>query len=153
MSLVQIEAHQRRHGFINQGIVPAQTGDDQSKLDSGQIRKPKNRMNRSETEFSLILEARKRRGEILEWRFEAMSLAWGLDPVTGKPMWYTADFLVRTEAVFPSNGCFDMVLIEVKGPHIREKDLIRFKGARSDWPQFRFELWQRDAAGQWSKIL
>lgn len=45
-----------------------------------------------------------------------------------------------------------VTMIEVKGAHIYERDLVRFKGARADWPEFSFEMWQW-ARGEWSKIL
>lgn len=142
MSKAAAEAHQAKHGFL---IAPQVVVNDKPL--------PKPRMNRTETEFSLMLEAQKRRGEILEWRFEGISLAWGCDPVTGKPMWFTGDFYVvddiHSHSDFPAAS---IRIIEVKGNLIRDRDLVRFKGCRSDWPMFRFELHQRTKEG-WAKVL
>jgi hypothetical protein len=123
----------------------AKVADAQLKRGGEAVAQPKNRMNKTETEFSLILEAQKRRGEIIGWRFEGISLAWGADPSTGKQMWYTADFWVLSHTPFP-------LLFEVKGPHIFEKDLIRFKGCRAEWgTHFQFELHQKTKSG-WTRV-
>lgn len=138
LTAAQVEQHQRRHGF---NLGPQVVVEDKPI--------PKPRMNKTETEFSMMLEAQKRRGEILEWRFEGITLAWGCDPVTGKPMRYTPDFYVVQS---PIGGKMPIILMETKGPFIRQKDLIRFKGCRSDWPMFRFEMHQKTKEG-WSKLL
>lgn len=150
INLTQQQAldHQRRHGFGGWGQVITEGNPPPL---------PKPRMNRTEQEFSLMLEAKKRRGEILEWRFEGISLAWGCDPVTGKPMWFTPDFFVvvfQEVEMVPTghNPAVEIRFIEVKGNLIRDRDLVRYKGARSDWPMFRFELHQRTKEG-WNKIL
>jgi hypothetical protein len=36
-----------------------------------------------------------------------------------------------------------MKLIEVKGGHIWDRDIVRFKGARAYWPEFAFEMHQK----------
>lgn len=145
MSLAEAEAHQRRHGFR---MTP------QYAVIDGKIVEPKSkpRMNGTETRFSLILESMLRRDEIVEWRFEGISLAWGEDPKTGKPMWYTPDFYVVVEEHLDCEKVFKrQKLIEVKGAHIREKDLVRFKGCRSDWTDIDFEMHQWKG-GTWQRI-
>lgn len=137
-----VEEHQRKHGFS--------LGAPQVVVEDKPLPKP--RMNKTETEFSLMLEAQKRRGEILEWRFEGISLAWGCDPVTGKPMWFTPDFYVVQSPIRGMPPITPIILMETKGPFLRQKDLIRFKGCRSDWPMFFFELHQKTKGG-WAKIL
>lgn len=141
-----VEAHQRKHGFI--------LGGPQVVVEDKPVPKP--RMNATETEFSLMLEAQKRRGEILEWRFEGISLAWGCDPVTGKPMRYKADFVVIEAKQEDDDSTIPwavrLKIVEVKGNFIHPQDLIRFKGCRSDWPMFRFELHQK-ANGEWRQVL
>jgi hypothetical protein len=42
--------------------------------------------------------------------------------------------------------------IEVKGPHIFDRDIVRFKGCRAEWPEFHFQMWQLKK-GEWSRIL
>jgi len=51
-------------------------------------------------------------------------------------MRYTPDFVVFR----PSQK---ILFIEVKGAHIWDRDLVRFKGARAYWPEFDFELHQK----------
>lgn len=141
MSKLEVERHQSKHGFL----VPQVVVEEKSV--------PKPRMNKTETEFAMMLEAQKRRGEILEWRYEGITLAWGCDPATGKPMRYKGDFVVFDAWMEgPGLPTVSLRIVEIKGPHIYPQDLIRFKGCRSDWPMFRFELHQKTKEG-WSKIL
>lgn len=148
MSLAQVEEHQKRHGFSTGAMRTAEAPVAAQKVQS--------RMNGGEARYSLILEAMKRRGEIIEWRFEGVKLAWGVDPTTGKPMYYTPDFYVTRRATFEDSErllvALPITLIEIKGPFIHPKDLIRFKGCRSDWPMFRFEMHQC-VKGAWTQIL
>lgn len=141
MSKAEVERHQVKHGFT----VPQVAIEDKPSI-------PKDRMNRTESEFAMMLEAQKRRGEILEWRYEGITLAWGCDPATGKPMRYKPDFLVIEEMIGLPVKAPVIRIIETKGNFIYPQDLIRFKGCRSDWPMFRFELHQKTKEG-WSKIL
>ncbi len=107
---------------------------------------PKPRLTKTEQEYGFILEALQNRGVIVEYRFEGISLSWGADPETGKPMWYTPDFIV-----WMANGQTE--LHEVKGGHIFAKDLIRFKGCRAEWGlHFRFALHQKKNR-MWRRLL
>jgi len=102
-------------------------------------------MNKTESEYALILEAERRRGEISFYKFEGIRFSWGYDPQTGKPMYYKADF-----AVF--GGIFPRI-IEVKGSHIWPRDLVRFKGCRAEWGMyFQFEMHQKTKDG-WKRLL
>ena len=42
--------------------------------------------------------------------------------------------------------------IEVKGGHIWDRDIVRFKGCRAAWPQYEFEMWQLKKR-EWTRIL
>lgn len=106
-------------------------------------REKSQKMNDTESRFALILEAKKRRGEILDFRYEGMALRWGVT-TEGQYMSYCADF-----TVFDSEG---ITLIEVKGAHIRDRDIVRYRGCRADWPQFRFEFHQY-SKGEWRKVM
>lgn len=97
-------------------------------------------MNKTESEFALILEAMKRKGEILRYEFEGITLRWA-------DMRYTPDFLV----VESKPGYARIKLIEVKGGHIWDRDIVRFKGARAYWPEFAFEMHQKTKSG-WKRI-
>lgn len=141
MTAAAVAAHQRRHGFA---VVDEAKGVPRSVFDRIKLRR--SRMNKTEHEYSLILEGRKQRGEINEWRFEAVTLRWGKDPETEKMMAYTPDFTVWKEA----EG--EPEFHEIKGAFIRSRDFVRFKGCRSDWPRFHFELHQK-REGQWVRLL
>jgi hypothetical protein len=96
--------------------------------------------NKTEREFSFILEAQKRRGEIFRYDYEGITLRWF-------DMKYTPDFVV-----FIGSAVHSIKFIEVKGPHIWDRDIVRFKGARAYWPEFQFELW-RKRQGKWDRIF
>lgn len=102
------------------------------------------RMNKTETEMSRILQARMNRHEIAGFVFEGMTLFWG-GTADATPMRYTPDFVV-----FENDEHF--TFIEVKGGHIFDRDIVRFKGCRAEWSRFNFEMHQKKA-GAWRKIL
>ncbi len=103
-------------------------------------------MNKTEAEFALRLEARKRAGEILRYEFEGITLRFA-------NVKYTPDFVVfhdvdRLPHIAPT-------FIEVKGPFIkgnRERAVERFRHAKTYWPEFAFEMWQKKE-GSWNQIL
>jgi hypothetical protein len=107
----------------------------------------KGEMNGTEAAFGLMLEAKVRNGEIHRYEFEGMSLRWA-------DMRYTPDFVVFQNESEPGLADFPITLIEVKGPHIhyRQQAIARFKGCRAWWPEFQFELWQKQKTG-WNRIL
>jgi len=94
-------------------------------------------MNKTETEYSLILEGARGLGQILRWEFEGITLRWA-------GMRYTPDFVVFVKTGEPVVG---IKMIEVKGNHIWSRDVVRFKGARAYWPELAFEMWQKTLAG------
>ncbi len=102
-------------------------------------------MNKTEREYALILEAQKRAGEILRYEFEGITLRFA-------NVKYTPDFVV-----FYPWSKFRRILkmIEVKGPFIkgnRERAVERFRHAKTYWPEFTFECWQKKDC-QWSQII
>lgn len=105
---------------------------------------PPDGMNKTEREFSRILESKARRGEITGWAFEAIRLKWGKDPNSGAAMRYLADFVV-----FHGE---DITMIEVKGGKIWDRDIVRWKGCRAEWPQFKFEFHQKTRHEGWRRI-
>jgi hypothetical protein len=84
------------------------------------------RMNQTETLYSRRLDRQKLAGEILAWRFEALTfrLAYRCH--------YTPDFLVVTQT--------EIQIHEVKGGYVREDGLIKWKMAAEAHPEFRFFL-------------
>lgn len=98
-------------------------------------------MNKTESAFSLRLEADIADGSIESWHFEGITLRWGtLDSIS-----YTPDF-----AVFRKDG--SILLIETKGGHLFAATTQKFKAARNQWPQFEFQMWQRKK-GQWNQLF
>lgn len=101
-------------------------------------RKPRE-MNKTEARFYGMLCAKLRRGEIQSVRYEGMSLKWG------GSMKYTPDFVV-----IPNEGKW--IMIETKGKHEWSRDVVRWKGAKSDWPEFDFQYW-REVERVWTRVM
>lgn len=98
-------------------------------------------MNKTEAEFALILEGQRHSGQILRWQYEGITLRWG-------GLRYTPDFVVFHRA-------YIIKFIEVKGAWTGgkfERAVERFRHARTYWPEFQFEMWQKQKAG-WKQIL
>jgi hypothetical protein len=129
MTKAEFEAHQRKHGFITNPFAES-TGVKQWEA-------WRDGMNQTEREFSLILEARKRRGEIDGWAFESVKLR------LADGCWYTPDFFVWGEC---GNGFY-----EVKGRHIWDDAKVKFKVAREEHKWATFEMW-RKIDGRWTQI-
>lgn len=85
-------------------------------------------MNKTERAYAMILEAKRRAGEIREWRFERVTVKLADD------CRYTPDFFV----VAGDGAC---EFHEVKGGFIREDAKIKLKVAAEQFP-FRFVLCQ-----------
>lgn len=85
-------------------------------------------MNKTEEQYSLILEAQKRNGGIQDYFFERMTLKLAND------CRYTPDFLVI-------NRDDELEFHEVKGGLIRDDAAVKLKVAASTFP-FRFKLCQ-----------
>ncbi len=106
-------------------------------------------MNKTEREYALILEAKKRSGEILRYEFEGITL-WFSN------VKYTPDFVVFPLTTAHLIGNVEQLkFIEVKGPFIRgnrERAVARFRHAKTYWPEFSFEMWQKKD-GSWTQII
>ena len=70
-------------------------------------------MNKTESEYSMILETKLRTGTILDWRFEPMKFR------LAEKTTYSPDFFV----VLPN--CFE--IHATKGPYIREDSWVKLK--------------------------
>ncbi len=95
----------------------------------------------------MILEAMKRKGEILRYEFEGVTLRFA-------GVRYTPDFVVFDNMANMTSR-HRIRFIEVKGPFIkgnRERAVERFRHAKTYWPEFSFELHQRTKDG-WKQIL
>ncbi len=133
MTLAQVEAYNARHGFgttARSSVEPPKYS---------QII-PRDKRNKTETEFGLILEAMKQRGEIASYRFADCTLQ------IDEGCRYTPDYRVdRGPDHLP-------LFVEVKGGFIREDGMIKFRAARALHTWADFEMWQRKQ-GQWSRLL
>lgn len=145
MTLEEVHEHQRKHGFIPppDEIGAATTSQGKS------FALPKPKMNKTEAEYALILEAMRHRGEILRWEYEGITLRWA-------DMKYTPDFLAfgvvrQISGEISVWNPYWVRIIEVKGAHIWDRDIVRFKGARAYWPEFAFEMHQKKQR-EWRRI-
>lgn len=174
MSLEAVRAHQAKHGFRDplapteaeklartirdtpegpklerqrqnlppQGVSGTQ---DSEKSSRGLFRAKSGKgPNKTEKRFLDILEARKRAGEILDYRYEGIRLKWGTDPKTGASMHYKADVAVFRVGAKP-------LLIEIKGGYRTDRDVVRFRGCRAEWSahfDFEMHVWDK---GQWTQ--
>lgn len=133
----QADAHQRKHGFS------PLSKEDKEALDRS---KPKLfrdikailRMNKTEAEYALILEAQKRRGEILRYRFEAVKIR------VGEGCFYVPDFFIEREGQKP-------LFVEVKG-FLRDDARVKFLAAKEQHSWADFEMW-RKVEGSWTQLL
>lgn len=88
----------------------------------------KHEMNGLERKYAEVLDLRKRVGDVIDWRFEAMKLKLGRDWTTT----YTPDFAVVLE-----DGTLE--LHECKG-FMRAHAAVKIKVAAKDYPWFVFRL-------------
>ena len=114
------------------------------------------KMNKTEAAYALLLEAQVRKGEILSYHFQGLTLRW---PVGNEIVRYTPDFVVFPYAIAAAGNSplVAMRLIEVKGgyrkfPGYLERAIERFRHAKTRWPQFSFEMHQKQRSG-WKQIL
>ncbi len=166
-TLAEAEAHQRKHGFLKGGDALCKREKPETvanpKGEAASTFKPKGRqMTKTEREFSLILEAMKRRGEIIAFEYQGITLRW---PVGDKVIRYTPDFVVIKTIPIECESCGKrhtrlqtyVRFIEVKGSlslkaNIYGRTVERFKHAITRWPMFQFEMHQRQKGGQWQRI-
>jgi hypothetical protein len=94
-------------------------------------------MNKTEREFSELLDEAGERGEILRWQFEEVTLK--IAPSTR----YIPDFI----AVLP-NGNWQV--FEIKG-HLEDDAAVKFKAAAEKYPEISFHMLKKQR-GQWVTV-
>lgn len=104
----------------------------------------KRTMNKTESAFAAILEARKARGEIISYQYEGVTLRWS-DGAR-----YTPDFIC-VQPIADSTR-HEIVFYETKGGHLFPGAKRRFKEARDNHPWAQFEMWQKKS-GTWTRLL
>jgi hypothetical protein len=143
MTLAEVQAHQAKHGFAPPRPVKPEQADPKPKKLRGSAKEP----NKTEAEFGVLLKAQRSRGEIIRYVYQGITLHWG------GGMRYTPDwFVIVTQAPTYSFKAFRSRLIEIKGAKIWDRDIVRFKGCKAEWPEFEFEMWQR-TEGRWNRLL
>lgn len=96
-----------------------------------------NGMNKTEREFSEILDNALSLGEIIRWQFEEVSLK--IAPSTR----YIPDFL----AVLPTGA---WQVFEIKG-HLEDDAAVKFKAAAEKYPEISFHMLKKQK-GQWVTV-
>lgn len=168
-SLADAHAHAAKHGYtLEVGGLGGTAGNPADAVQSKiQPKLPQPvKMSRPEREMGMMLEAQKRAGEIVDYRFQGMSLAYGEDPETGILLRYKCDWVVILGGGDPKKEMTGLIynlppatrfkIIECKGSGkhaISAAAKLRFKGAKAAWPMFQFEMWQRLSDGQWRRVL
>lgn len=130
MSVADVEAHQRRHGFIAT-VPPPVIADIKAKFSA--LRKSKE-PNKTEAEFGRRLQAEFKREPI----FEAFKIR-----IAGN-CYYAPDWTIWMDG--------KLWFFEVKGAHIWDDSKVKFKAAKERYPYFEFEMWQKKV-GSWRRIL
>lgn len=95
-------------------------------------------MNKTEAAFARKLDGMKAAGEVVRYRFETIKLRLGVK------CYYTPDFLV-----WFADG--RQVFMEVKGGHVYEDSIIKWKWASDTFPEYGWEMWQR-AKGEFVRV-
>lgn len=130
-------------GFAT-GIIPHHMGDVRTDGLSVErkMRQPK-RPNKTEQAYLLILRAQYPQAKIT---FEGIKLR------IGDNCFYCPDFVVEFEhkELMRQN----VMLVEVKGPHVWDDSKIKFKAAKEIWGKtFGFMMMQRGRDKEWRRIL
>lgn len=127
-----VEAHQARHGFLVPQVVVE---------DAPRIVVPKSRMNKVEIDFSLILEAKRRRGDIVSWVFEGVTFRLADD------CRFTPDFFVIV-----SLSPLLIQFCETKGRHVWDDAKVKFRVAKEQHPWADWIMYQKGKEG-WKQLL
>jgi len=141
--------------FIEANPQSSPPNEPQKPVQGSLVRPRRVRMNRTEAEYALILEAQKQKGEILRYEFEGITLRF-------QGVKYTPDFVVLWSTLGTwwkdgekRTGPLEIKFIEIKGGYIKghfERAIERFRHARTYYPEFQFEMWQKSKDG-WKQIL
>lgn len=135
--------------FIEANADKLRSGDDEiPDKKPKQLRHGAPQPNQTEREFGAILAAQQIKTKILRYKFQGVTLLWG------DGMRYTPDWWVTTGLCKLPDGrvYYSFKAIEVKGAKIWDRDIVRFKGAKAEWTEFDFEMWQKKE-GRWNRLL
>jgi hypothetical protein len=140
LTRAQAEAHQAKHGFAPKSPIASATIAPVARL-------AKPRMNGAESQYALLLEAMRRRGDIVSWSFEGITLR------LADGCRYTPDFFVVINMNITKYYQVPRLrFIEVKGRHIWDDAKVKFKVAREQNPWAEWEMHQKTKEG-WTRLL
>lgn len=121
--------------------------------------KSRREMNATEREFSRMLESNRKSGALISYDYEGLTLRWGEG---AGMMTYTPDFVAvrRIHYLDPDfyteeerkHPLVQLVFFEIKGAHAWQKDIVKFKAARANWPLYEFQLWEKGSDG-WAQTI
>jgi hypothetical protein len=97
--------------------------------------------NKTELDFERRLESQKLRGEIVDYKFEGITIR------LADNCRYTPDFFIVV-----SLDPLKLRIAETKGGHIWDDSKVKFRVAKEQNPWAEWEMHQKKA-GQWSRIL
>lgn len=116
-------------------------------LPEPKLRKEK-AMNKTEAAYAALLDAKMRKGEIVSWDYEGITLRIGRRR-------FIPDFTVVAAVVSPSDenqaAAIRIEFHETKGPYVREDASLKFDLFKSNYELFRFVMMQR-IDGEWRQI-
>jgi hypothetical protein len=138
--LVFNESDLKKFGAINKKTPNSKESETPSPLKELLSRKRRIKekgMNKTEREFSEILNQALESGEIIRWQFEEVTLK--IAPSTR----YIPDFL----AVLPSGA---WQVFEIKG-HLEDDAAVKFKAAAEKYPEISFHMLKKQR-GQWLTV-
>lgn len=156
MTEIEVRAHASKHGHrvpfelrpnlpdpakLRERIGPKRKGSRKLK----QHRQP----NETEKRYGFVLEAMRRRGDIVYYGFEEMTLRWA-------DLAYTPDYFVIRQIAenLTENGggpLIEAAYIELKGAYRFEDSVIKWKTAKARFTWATFEMWEC-VKGQWNRL-
>lgn len=139
------------HLFLGD-VIGERIKEDMKEIASAEKKTGKRRsaMNKTESRFARLLEARVARGEIESFEYEGLTLRWP-DGMRYTPDFVVVDATLSADAASAQSPSVCITLIEVKGAYGWAKDIVRFRAARDKWGnRYRFEFWQ-EVDGKWKE--
>ncbi|MFP3949084.1 MAG: hypothetical protein ACLFWG_10170 [Longimicrobiales bacterium] len=102
--------------------------------------RPEDRMNKTEARYALVLDEYVSSGSLDGYLFEHLKVRVGVERD-----WYTVDFLAWRGR--------ELMAIEVKGPHVREDAIEKFKAAALIYPWIEWVMVSQEGPGKPWEIL
>jgi hypothetical protein len=127
--------------FLNQNAAIMTLLKDQNAVQTPQMPVKGRSMSNAELEYAMILERMKRDHEIESYKYEGVTLK------LADGCRYCPDFFVVVSSMI-----LRLRFVEIKGRHIWEDSIVKFKVAKEQNPWAEWQMHQRSKDGQWSQI-